>query len=147
MQLRYDINANEHLEMVRAVRISPTRRVVRVCLGLLGFFLALLSIRYVDTVLGIVLASILAVFTTTQFFLPLIIHRRIYHRNLRLFSVRTVTFDDEGVVSDSEMGHVEKKWTAFESYSETKNLFLTFQTRDSAGIVPKRAFPTPQHDH
>jgi len=144
MQVRYDITPSEHLEMVRAVRVNSARRVARVCLGLLGFFLAILSIHYVDAALGIVTAAIFAMFTTTPFLLPFIIHRRISRRNLRLFSVRTVTFDDHGVTSDSEMGRVERRWSAFESYRETKNLFLTFQTKDSVGIVPKRAFPEPE---
>jgi hypothetical protein len=140
MQVSYDISPSEHLEMVRAVHISPTRRTIRVCLGLLGFFLAIFSIRYVDTALGLLLAAIFAMFTTSQFFLPLIIHRRVYYGNISFFSTRTVTFDDDGVRADSEMGHFEKKWSSYRNYRETKNLFLLFQTKDSAGIVPKKAF-------
>lgn len=144
MQITYDITPSEHLEMVKTVQISPTRRYVRATLGLLGVFLALLSIRYLDIAFGLLLAAIFAMFTATQFFLPLIVHRRIYYRNVGLFSARTATFDDDGVRVDSEMGHGEKKWRSYSSYRETKNLFLLFQTKDSAGIVPKRAFPSPE---
>lgn len=144
MQVSYDITPSEHLEMVRAVRISSTTQTIRVCLGILGFLLAILSTRYVDTALGLLLAVIFAIFTSAQFFLPLIIHRRLYYRNIGLFSARTATFDDDGVRVDSEMGHFEKKWRSYENYRETKNLFLLFQTKDSAGIVPKRVFPSPE---
>jgi YcxB-like protein len=62
----------------------------------------------------------------------------------RLYGLRTVTFDDDGLKSDSEIAHVEIKWNSFEKFRETKNLFLTYQTRDVVGIVPKRAFPSQE---
>lgn len=57
--------------------------------------------------------------------------------------MRTVTVDESGLKSDSELQHVEIKWSSFEKFSETKNLFLIHQTRDVVGIVPKRAFSSP----
>jgi hypothetical protein len=42
------------------------------------------------------------------------------------------------------MGHVERRWNAFEKFSETNNLFITYLTRDVVGIVPKRAFASPE---
>jgi len=53
-----------------------------------------------------------------------------------------VTFDDAGLTSDSEVAHVEIKWSSFEKFKETKNRFLIYQTKDVAGIMPKRAFPS-----
>lgn len=55
-----------------------------------------------------------------------------------------MTLDDEGLKSDSEIGRVEKSWSTFEKFQETKSLFLLFQTRDSVGILPKRAFPSQE---
>jgi len=76
--------------------------------------------------------------------MPYIIHRKIYSRNPRLYGKRTVIFDDEGLTSDSDIAHVEIKWSSFEKFKETKNLFLIYQTKDVAGITPKRAFPNPE---
>jgi len=144
MQLKYEITPREHLEMIRAVYSSSGTRAIRVCLGLLGLSLGLLSFRYMDHSLSVVIIAIFAAFTAVQFVLPFMIHRKTYYRNPRLFGIRTVTFDDEGVKSDSEIGHTEKPWSTFERFKETKNLFLSFQTKDAISIVPKRAFPTQE---
>ncbi len=128
--------------MVRAVRTSLVGRLVKICLGVGGLSLGILGYRYLDHSMSVVLISVFAVFITLQIFLPYLIHRRVYYRNPRLNGMRTVTFDDEGVKSDSETGHVERKWKTFEKFRETNNLFLTYLTRDVVGIVPKRAFPS-----
>jgi len=88
--------------------------------------------------------AVFAGFIVLQIFLPFIIHRRVYFQNPRLFGMRTVTFDDEGLKSDSDIAHVEIKWSNFEKFKETNNLFVTYQTRDVVGIVPKRAFPSQE---
>jgi hypothetical protein len=93
---------------------------------------------------GVVFISLFGTYIVLQLFMPNIIHRRVYYRNPRLFGMKTVTFDDDGLKSDSELRRVEIKWSSFEKFVETKNLFLTFQTRDAVGIIPKRAFPNPE---
>ena len=84
--------------------------------------------------------AVLAALTLTQIFMPYIIHRRIYHRNPQLFEIRKVTFTDDGVKSEKATGNIEAKWSSFEKFKETKNLFLTYQSKDVVGMVPKRAF-------
>jgi hypothetical protein len=126
--------------MVKVVRSNRTT--LRICLDLVGLLLGILTYRYFDLNWGVALVSFFGTFAIFQFFMPHLIHRRVYYRNPRLFGMRTVTFNDDGLKSDSEIAHTEIKWSSFEKFKETNNLFLTYQTRDVAGIVPKRAFPS-----
>lgn len=130
--------------MVKVVRTSLSSRLIKICLGLIGLSLGILGYRYLDRSLSVVLISVCAAFIILQIFLPYLIHRRVYYRNPRLNGIRTVTFDDDGVKSDSETGHIERKWDTFEKFTETDNLFLTYLTQDVVGIVPKRAFPSQE---
>ena len=139
MQIRYEITPSDHLEMVIARR---SRRGFKTFLSLIGLSLAVISFWYIDLAFSTFLVLVFAALSLIEIFLPSIIHRRIYRRNRRLFSERTVTFDDEGVKSISDIGQVEKNWRSFEKFRETRNLFLLFQTQDCVGIVPKRAFQT-----
>ena len=140
MQLFYEITPTDHLEMVKAVRSGSVTRILTICLGVVGLVAAVLM---VDESWGAALVLPCLVIIILGIFLPYLVHRRVYHRNPRLYGMRTVTFDEHGLKSDSEIAHVEIKWTSFEKFEETKNLFLTFQTRDIVGIVPKRAFGNP----
>jgi YcxB-like protein len=89
----------------------------------------------------IVVIAVFVSLTTAQLCLPYMIHRKIYRRNPRLFEMRTVTFTDDGLRSEkATSGTIEAKWSSFEKFKETKNLFLTYQTKDVIGMVPKRAF-------
>ena len=142
LQLRYEITPAEHLEMVKVVRSSLAGQFIRTFLGIIGIGLGIASYRYFDRSLGWLMISIFITFIILPVFLPYIVHRRVYYRNPRIFGMRTVTFDDEGMKSDSEIAHVERKWSSFEKFKETNNLFLTYQTKDVVGIVPKRAFAT-----
>lgn len=128
--------------MIKIVRIRPTVKLVRVCLCVVGMLVGVAVYRYIEGVIGIFFISVFATLIISQIAMPYIIHRRIYSRNPRLYGRRTVVFDDEGLTSDSEIAHVEAKWSGFEKFKETKNLFLIYQTKDVAGIVPKRAFPS-----
>jgi YcxB-like protein len=57
-----------------------------------------------------------------------------------------VTFSDEDLKAErATTGTVEAKWSSFEKFKETKNLFLIYQTQDVIGIVPKRAFSSLEH--
>ena len=58
--------------------------------------------------------------------------------------MRTVTFTDEGVKSEKATGNIEAKWSSFQKFKETKNLFLTYQSKDVVGMVPKRAFSSSE---
>jgi hypothetical protein len=144
VQLQYEITPAEHFEMVKTVRIRPARRLVRICLYGVGVILGAAIYQYLEHVIGVFFISLFATLIILQLIMPYIIHRRIYSRNPRLFGKRTVTFDDEGLKSDSDLAHVEIKWSGFEKFKETKNLFLIYQTKDVAGITPKRAFPNPE---
>ncbi|MFZ0952463.1 MAG: YcxB family protein [Candidatus Sulfotelmatobacter sp.] len=144
MQLEYDITPAEHLEMVKTVRIRPARRLVRICLYGVGIFLGVAVYQSIEHVIGVFLISLFAALIILQIIMPYIVHRRLYSRNPRLYGKRTVTFDNEGLTSDSDLAHVEIKWSSFEKFKETKNLFLIYQTKDVAGITPKRAFPSSE---
>jgi hypothetical protein len=130
--------------MIKTVRIRGVSRLVRICLYVFGILVGVVMYRYLEQVFGAFLISLFATLIILQISMPYIIHRRIYSRNPRLYGKRTVTFDDEGLTSDSDIAHVEIKWTSFEKFKETKNLFLIYQTKDVAGITPKRAFPSPE---
>jgi hypothetical protein len=83
-------------------------------------------------------------FIIAELFLPNFAHHRIYYRNPSLFEERTLTVTDDGIRSEKKSGNIEAKWTGFERYKETENLFLMYQSKDVIGIVPKRAFPNPE---
>jgi hypothetical protein len=144
VQLQYEITPAEHLEMVRTVRIRPARQLVRICLYGVGVILGVAIYQYFGDLIGVFFISIFGTLIILQLVTPYIIHRRIYSRNPRLYGKRTVIFDNEGLTSDSDIAHVEIKWSSFEKFRETKNLFLIYQTRDVVGITPKRAFPNPE---
>ena len=139
MQLRYEITPSDHLEMLKA-RFGLGNRLGKSLISIAGILLGLFAYRFFGGP-WIVVVAMFATLTVIQIFKPYIVHWRIYHRNLRLFEVRTVTFSDEGLRSEkATTGTVEVKWGSFEKFKETKNLFLTYQTKDVIGMVPKRAF-------
>lgn len=140
MQLQYEITPADHLEMIKAVRVGGTARILRVCIDVLGMALGIFIYICGDRVTGlffILFFLLLAIVSLSL--LPWWIARRRYRRNARLFSLRTVTLDDNGLTSDSKIAHTEIKWENFERLRETKNLFLLHQTKDCVGIIPKRA--------
>jgi len=130
--------------MVKTVRIRPVRQLVRICLYGVGVILGVAIYQYLEHVIGVFFISLFAALIILQLIMPYIIHRRVYSRNPRLYGKRTEIFDNEGLTSDSDIAHVEIKWSSFEKFRETKNLFLIYQTKDVAGITPKRAFPGPE---
>jgi YcxB-like protein len=139
MQIQYDIKPSEHLEMVKARR-DPRRP--RLFLSILGCCLAVISCWFIDLPFSVFLVLVFAALVLIEASLPTLVHRRVFYRIPRLFCVRTVTFDDEGIKSESDLGQIQRKWDSFETFKETDNLFLMFQTKDCVGIIPKRAFPT-----
>ena len=125
------------------VRFGLGARLGRILICIAGIVLGVFGYHFFgDT--WIVVIAVFAILALTQIFLPYIIHRRIYHRNPQLFDMRTVTFTDEGVKSEKATGNIEAKWSRFEKFKETKNLFLTYQSKDVIGMVPKRAFLNPE---
>ena len=142
MQIKYEITPSDHLEMLK-VRFGLGVRLGRILICIAGIFLGVFGYHFFgDT--WIVVIAVFAALTLTQIFMPYIIHRRIYHRNPQLFEMRTVTFTDEGVKSEKATGNIEAKWSSFEKSKETKNLFLTYQSKNVVGMVPKRAFSSPE---
>src|SRR5438309_1027841 len=95
------------------VRFGVSARFTKILIGIAGIFLGVLSYYFFgDT--WIVVIVVFVTLTLIQLFMPYIIHRRIYYRNPRLFGMRTVTFSDEGLRSEREIGNVEAKWSSFE---------------------------------
>jgi hypothetical protein len=130
--------------MVKVVRCNRKTQVIRISLDVVGLLFGVLAYCYFNLVWGLFLVTLFGVLAVLQLFMPYLIHRRLYYRNPRLHGKRTITFDDDGLKSDSEIGHVERKWSAFEKFTETDNLFLTYLTRDVVGLVPKRVFPSQE---
>ena len=140
MQIRYEITPRDHLEMLK-VRFGLRAHLGRILICVAGLFLGVFGYHFVgDAWIGIIV--VFAALTLTQIFMPYIIHRRIYHRNPQLFEMRTVTFTDKGVKLERATGTIEAQWSSFKKFKETKNLFLTYQSKDVVGMVPKRAFPS-----
>ena len=142
MRLKYEITLADHLELQKARMGS--RRLTRLCLSVAGVLVGIWTYCYQDHGLGMAVVWGFTVFAILQFWLPSLNYRKFYNRNPRLFGTRTVDFDDEGVKSDGPLSSVNIQWANFEKFVETKNLFLTFQTRDVVGVIPKRAFESPE---
>ncbi|HXX19069.1 MAG TPA: YcxB family protein [Candidatus Acidoferrum sp.] len=142
MQIRYEITPADYLEMLKARRRIAARLPLLLLDGV-GLVLGIVA-TYLLGPMWILVAAVFLVGMVTQLFMPHLIYWRVYSRNRRLFESRIVTFTDEGIESEKESGRTEVRWSSFERFKETKNLFLTFQTKDVAGIVPKRAFPNPE---
>jgi hypothetical protein len=142
LQIQFEITPSDHLEILK-VRFGISARLTRILIGTGGICLGIIGYRFFGDSWMVVIA-VFASLTVVQLFMPHIIHRRVYYRNQPLFNMRTVTFSDEGLRSERETGNVEAKWSSFEKFKETKNLFLTYQSRDVVGIVPKRAFPNSE---
>lgn len=141
-QTRYEITPSDHLEMLN-VRFGLRARLGRILICIAGTLLGVFGYHFVgDAWIGVIV--VFAALTLAQIFMPYIIHRRIYHRNPQLFEMRTVTFTDESVKSEKATGNIEAKWSSFVKFKETKNLFLTYQSKDVVGMVPKRAFSSPE---
>ncbi|HYL91650.1 MAG TPA: YcxB family protein, partial [Alphaproteobacteria bacterium] len=136
MQLQYEIMPADHLEMVRTARSGSPRRIIGLVLD--GFVLLcgiLLQLLRPDEPWGAVFIACAILIFFLHFAGPYIAHRRIYSRNPRVYGRRTVNFDEQGIRSDTPLGHNEAPWSSFEMFRETKNLFLLYQTKDYAGIV------------
>jgi hypothetical protein len=145
VQLQYEITPADHLEMIKAVRASSTARLLRYCLDIfaitLGIFIYLCGDHWTGSFfVSFFLLSPIAL----RFLLPRWIARRRYRRNPRLYGLRTVTLDENGLISDSKIAHTEIRWESFEHFGETKNLFLLHQTKDCIGIIPKRTVSDPE---
>jgi hypothetical protein len=143
VQVRYEITPADHSEMLK-VRFGVRARLVSILLGIAGTVLGMLGYHFFGDALWLVIVAVFAGVTVTWLFMTYIIHRRIYYRNPSLFETRTVTFSDEGLKSEKSTGTAEIKWSGFEKFKETKRLFLTYQTKDVVGAVPKRAFGNPE---
>lgn len=138
MQIRYEITPSDHREMLK-VRFGLRARLGKVLIGVAGIALGAFGYHYFGDAWVVVIALFVGL-TLIQVFLPYIIQRKIYRRNPQLFEMRTVTFNDDGVKSEKSTGNIEAKWSSFVRFKETKNLFLTYQSKDVVGMVPKRAF-------
>jgi hypothetical protein len=142
VQLRYEITPSDHLEMLK-VRFGLGARLGKILFCMTGIFLGVIGYHFFGES-WIVVVAMFASLTVVQVSMPYIVHRRVYHRNVRMFEMRTVTFNDEGLKSEkATTGTIEAKWSSFEKFKETQSLFLTYQTKDVIGIVPKRAFSNP----
>lgn len=142
MQVQYEITPNDHLEMMK-VKFGISAKLTGILLSIAGTCLGILAYYFFGGEWDMVII-VFAILTIFQFFMPYIVHWRIYNRNRSLFEMRTVTFSDEGVRSERLSSTVEAKWSSFLRFQETKNLFLTYQSKDVVGIVPKRAFRDPE---
>lgn len=146
IKITYKILPADHLEMLRTVRYTAQRQLMRIAICVVGLGVSFLAYETLGTD-WLVLVGFFTVFLGLQIAMPYIVHWHIYRRNTRLFGIRTTTFGEDSLVTDSEIHHVEIKWSSFERFKETRNLFLVVQTKDVAGIVPKRAFADEEELH
>jgi hypothetical protein len=106
------------------VRFGLGARLGKLFLGIAGILLGAFGYHFFGGT-WIVVVAVFASLTIVQLFMPYIIHRRIYHRNPRLFEMRTVTFSEEGLKSEKATSTVEAKWSSFEKFKETKKKSLS----------------------
>lgn len=142
MQIRYEITPSDHLEMLK-VRFGLGARLGRILICIAGIIVGALGYHFFGAT-WLVVVGVFAGLTIAQVFMPYLVHRRIYRQNPQLFEMRTLTFSDEGLKSEKATGNIESKWSSFKKFKETKNLFLTYQSKDMVGMVPKRAFSNPE---
>jgi hypothetical protein len=142
MQLQYEITPEEHLELVKTHR-SLTQRVFTLSLGGMGLLTGITAYPYLDHAWSLVLIFVSGWLVALDFLVPYIVHWKEYGRNRRLFGTRTVNIDERGIVADGPQGRMESAWSNYEHYQETENLFLMYHTSDVVGLVPKKAFKTP----
>ena len=142
MQVRYEITPSDHLEMLK-VKFGVSAKLPNLLLDIVGTCFGIFAYYFLGGGWFVVIV-LFATLLVVQLFLPQILHQRIYYRNRSLFEMRTVTFSDEGYRSERANSTIEGKWSSFVKFKETKNLFLTYQSKDVVGIVPKRAFPNPE---
>jgi hypothetical protein len=62
-----------------------------------------------------------------------------------LMRAKLADISAEGVILSDPFSRVEFKWPAFVRFSETKNLFLLYNSDFSFLMIPKRAFPDQEH--
>jgi hypothetical protein len=142
VQIHYEITPSDHLEMLK-VRFGVSAKGANILLDIVGICFGIVAYHFFGQGWFVVIV-LFATLAVIQLFLPNILHWRIYYRNPLLFEMRTVTVSDEGLRSERQSGIIEAKWSTFVGFKETKNLFLMYQGKDVVGIVPKRAFPSPE---
>lgn len=140
MQLKYEIELSEFMEMAWLRHRSSIRWVFGICFGVLGLLMG--TAFYVDAnpVVGMILVAFSIFLLLMQFVIPSLVFRRVYRRNPRMFGMRTIQISDTGIVADHQLGHTESAWSMYEKFHETQKLFLLYQTTDVIGILPKRVF-------
>jgi hypothetical protein len=143
VQLKYEITLPEYKEMAWLRQRSSIRWIIGICIGVIGLLLGFVFYVYVEHGLGLVLIAFSIFLLLMQWAVPSLVFGRVYRRNSRMFSTRTVTTSDTGIVSDHQLGHSESAWNMYEKFRETQNLFLLYQSTDLIGILPKRAFAIP----
>jgi hypothetical protein len=140
VQLKYEITFPEYKEMAWLRHRSSIRWIIGICVGVGGLMLGLVFFVYAAHWLGIFLIALSVFLLLLQLVIPSLVFARVYRRNNRMFGMRTVTISDAGIVADHQLGHTESGWSMYEKFRETQNLFLSYQTTDLIGIVPKRVF-------
>jgi hypothetical protein len=140
VQLKYEIELPEFMEMAWLRHRSSIRWIIGICIGILGLLMGAAFYMYADRSLAVILIAFSIFLLLMQFVIPSLMFRRIYRRNPRMFGMRNVIISDTGIVADHQLGHTESAWSMYEKFRETQKLFLLYQTTDVIGILPKRAF-------
>jgi len=70
--------------------------------------------------------------------------RRDFRRHPSIALPEKTCIDEAGLHSDSEVAYGTTKWTAYNGFRETQNLFLLYLGPRMAHVLPKRAFSTEQ---
>src|SRR5260221_6001026 len=123
MQLQYQITLGEFKEMAWLRHRSSVRWILGLCVGAVGLIASAVFYIASDHSFGFFLFTVSLFLILLQCVIPGLIFRRFYRNNIRIFGPRTVTFDETGVTSDHELGRNEAKWSSYEKFRETKNLF------------------------
>jgi hypothetical protein len=143
VKLTYEIALQEFLEMARLRHRSSIRWIFGLCFSAAVFLFGVFLYIFVAHDFGFYLMGLSSFLVLMLFVVTSLSFRKVYRRNLRMFGSRTITITDDGLSSDSPMGHAETTWNMYEKFRETKSLFLLYQSADLIGILPKRVFATP----
>jgi hypothetical protein len=140
VQLQYQITLAEFKEMAWLRHRSSLRWMIGLCFGALVFIAGATLFALGDRGLSLVLILLSPLQVVVFTIVSSLTIRWTFRRNSRMFGPRTVTIDETGISSDHALGHNEAKWSSYQDFKETKNLFLLYHSADLIGILPKRAF-------
>jgi len=147
MKITYHITADDYADAQRAHASSKTWRRWnrRISLAILITFLALAIVLTIfdpeKVAMGIPIIIVLSVFLVLVLLTRTNLLWRWQYRKIDVLKREfTSEITDDGIISSSDVGRSEMKWTLFMRWYEATNAFLLYTQPRLFHVFPKRAF-------